>query len=381
MPIRPPRVAIQHVEIKGFKSIRNATVELKPTNILIGANGAGKSNFVSFFAFAVASLDGALDSFVNLHGGATAFLHNGAKQTKHIFWRFDVESDEGSGSLAQELSFKAPDSLASIPVRSAQHDGSSGGTMFINDSFAICAAKGHPQADRIFNGIRDGIAVYHFHDTSINGPLRGPADITATLRLDGAGSNLSAVLFSYEQSDKRRKRTSSTKPYSSSTLERITRTVRKFFPGFDRFVLVPEADEQRILLRWRHRESNHIYGPHQFSDGTLRAIALITLLLQPKEDLPNLIVIDEPELGLHPMGIELIAGLIHAASLNCRIIVSTQSTTLLDFFEPEQVVVVEAEKGASRFRRLSRSELSRWLKSYSLSELWRKNVVGGSPLP
>ena len=136
-----------------------------------------------------------------------------------------------------------------------------------------------------------------------------------------------------------------------------------------------------MLLRWRHRASDRIYGPHQLSDGTLRAIALITVLLQPKEDLPNLIVIDEPELGLHPVGMELIAELIRAVSLHCQVIVSTQSATMLDFFDPEQVVVVEDAKGASRFRRLDRRELSRWLKTYSISDLWRKNVVGGSPLP
>ncbi len=254
-------------------------------------------------------------------------------------------------------------------------------TTFVEDICAVRAAQGRSHADKIYNGIRDGIAVYHFHDSSIKGPLRGPADISATLRLDGAGSNLPAILFSYEKAEKARKLSSSNRTYSSGAFARISRTVRKFFPGFDKFVLTPEADEQRILLRWRHRDSDHVYGPHQLSDGTLRAIALITLLLQPKEDLANLIVIDEPELGLHPVGMELIAELIRAASLHCQIMVSTQSTTMLDFFEPEQVVVVEAEKGASRFRRLNRKELSRWLKSYSLSDLWRKNVVGGSPVP
>src|SRR5262249_16086252 len=236
-------------------------------------------------------------------------------------------------------------------------------------------------AQKILNGVRDGIAVHHFHDTSIKGPLRGPADISATLRLDGAGSNLPAILHSYERLENAGKLVRSKSKYSSGAFGRISRAVMKVLPGFEKFVLVPEADGQRILMRWRHRDSTYTYGPHQLSDGTLRAIALITLLLQPKEDLPNLIIIDEPELGLHPLAIELIAGLIRAAALHCQVIVSTQSTMLLDFFEPEQVVVVDAEKGASRFQRLNRRELSRWLASYSISEIWRKNVVGGSPLP
>jgi predicted ATPase len=381
MPIRPPRVQIRQVEINGFKSIRKATLDLKPMNVLIGANGAGKSNFVSFFALAAASLDGFLTSYVNLYGGANAFLHQGARGTESIFWQLDVESEEGSGSLAQELSFKAPDSLTYTPLFAKEHANSTDWTTFVNDICAVRAAQGRSHGIKIYNGMKDGITVYHFHDTSIKGPLRGPADISATLRLDGAGSNLPAILFSYEKAENSGKLSSSTKAYSSGTFARISRTVRKFFPGFDKFVLAPEADEQRILLRWRHRDSDHIYGPHQLSDGTLRAIALITLLLQPKEDLPNLMVIDEPELGLHPVGMELIAELMLAASRHCQIIVSTQSTTMLDFFEPEHVVVVEAEKGTSRFRRLDRRQLSRWLKSYSLSDLWRKNVVGGSPVP
>ncbi len=382
MPLRPPRVTIRRVEIEGFKSIRKASLDLQAVNVLIGANGAGKSNLASFFALVPAALDQTLTNFVNLHGGANAFLHQSARLTERIAWKLDVCTDEGDGAIAQELIFKAPDSLAYVPLYTEERAPVAPWTMFVNgDVCAVRAEQGRHHAIKIYEGIKEGIGVYHFHDTSLKGPLRTAADITATLRLDGAGSNLPSILYSYEQAEKGYKGNGKTSRYSSGPFARITRTVRKFFPGFDKFVLVPEADKRRILLRWRHRDSGHVYGPHQLSDGTLRAIALITVLLQPKEDLANLIVIDEPELGLHPVGIELIANLIKAASLHCQVIVSTQSTTLLDFFEPEQVIVVEAEKGASRFRRLDKRELSRWLKTYTVSELWRKNVVGGSPLP
>jgi len=381
MPLRPPRATIQKVEIKGFKSIRNATLDLQPVNVLIGANGAGKSNFVTFFATVHASLDGLLDGYVNLHGGANAFLHQGPRFSDHIYWSLDVATEEGIGCLAQQLSFKAPDSLSYTGLYSKVGNGRTSLPTYRSDICAISAEKGREHSVKIFNGIKDGIGVYHFDDTSLKGPLRGPADLSATLRLDGVGSNLPAILYSYEGLELRRSHSAARKQFTSGAFARITRMVRKFFPGFDKFVLAPEADGQRILLRWRQRGVATVYGPHQLSDGTLRAIALIALLLQPKEDLPNLIVIDEPELGLHPTGIELIAGLIRAASRHCQVIVSTQSTTLLDFFEPEEIVVVEAEKGTSQFRRLDRHELSRWLRSYTISELWQKNVVGGSPLP
>src|SRR5262249_46703272 len=199
MPIRPPRVKIQQVEIKGYKSIGQAALDLQPVNILIGANGAGKSNFVSFFAMAASSLDGALNGYVNLHGGAGAFLHQGAKLTEHISWNLDVATEEGEGRVAQELSFKAPDSLAYTPLYSKNRHPSADWTIFAADICAVRASGGRVHAQKILNGVRDGIAVHHFHDTSIKGPLRGPADISATLRLDGAGSNLPAILHSYER--------------------------------------------------------------------------------------------------------------------------------------------------------------------------------------
>ena len=380
MPLRPPRVRINRVEIEGFKSIRNASLDLSSVNLLIGANGAGKSNFASFFAMTSASLNGSLSGYVDPHGGARSFLHQGAKFTDQIYWKWDVSTEGGDGSVVQLLSFKAPDALIYSTHHSKVEHSIDLQTTIFDDVCAIRTERSRLHNRRIFNGLKDGIGTYHFQDTSINGPLRGPADVSETLRLDGDGKNLPAILHYYEEAEKSSKSSSKSKP-SSQAFTRITRTVRKFFPGFDRFVLVPEADDRRILLRWRHRDSDQVYGPHQLSDGTLRAIALITLLLQPKEDLPNLIVINEPELGLHPVGIELIAELIQAVSLHCQVIVSTQSTVMLDCFEPEQVVVVDAEKGSSTFRRLDRRELARWLKSYTISDLWRKNVVGGSPLP
>jgi predicted ATPase len=108
-------------------------------------------------------------------------------------------------------------------------------------------------------------------------------------------------------------------------------------------------------------------------------MALITLLLQPEDDLPSLIILDEPELGLHPYAISLIAALIRSASVYTQVILATQSTNLLDHFEPEDVIVVEQRQGCSLFKRLEPNKLTAWLEEYSLSELWEKNVIGGSP--
>jgi predicted ATPase len=118
--------------------------------------------------------------------------------------------------------------------------------------------------------------------------------------------------------------------------------------------------------------------PYHFSDGTIRFICLTTALLQP--NLPSTVIIDEPELGLHPYAIEILAELINAASQKTQVIISTQSPALVDYFEPEDIIVVNRENGASTFRRLDADRLSSWLEDYSLGELWRKNVISGGPV-
>jgi predicted ATPase len=182
------------------------------------------------------------------------------------------------------------------------------------------------------------------------------------------GGNLAAIVYLYQQ----------TNPF---IYRRIVATVRHVMPAFEDFVLEPQRlNPKNILLNWRQKGNEYIFGPHQLSDGTLRAMALITLFLQPKEDLPSLIVVDEPELGLHPHAIDIITGLIRAASLETQVIVTTQSTAFLDYFDPEEVIVVDSRWGQSTFRHLNLEELKYWLKDYSVGELWEKNVLGGGPL-
>jgi len=167
----------------------------------------------------------------------------------------------------------------------------------------------------------------------------------------------------------------------SAYYRRIVEAIRQVAPFFDDFVLVPKAetDDRQILLNWKDRDSEHLFGPHQLSDGTLRAMALITLLLQPEEELPPLIVLDEPEIGMHPYAIEVLASLIRGASPHRTLIVATQSVSLINYFEPEDIVVVSRSDGQSRFERQNSQTLAAWLKEYAIGELWEKNLIGGTP--
>lgn len=220
------------------------------------------------------------------------------------------------------------------------------------------------ETSRFFSQFR----VYHFHDTSETAKIRQPGYIEANQGLYSDGGNLAAMLYLYQQTRPR-------------VYRRIVATIRHIMPMFDDFALEPQRlNPKNILLNWRQIGSEYVFGPHQLSDGTLRAMALITLFLQPAEDLPSVTIVDEPELGLHPHGIEIIAGLIRAASLTSQVILTTQSTTFLDHFDPGEIVVVDDEQGHSLFRRLDPDQLKDWLEDYSVGELWEKNVLGGGPL-
>ena len=134
-----------------------------------------------------------------------------------------------------------------------------------------------------------------------------------------------------------------------------------------------------MLLQWREKGSDLVFNPDQASDGTLRAMALVTLLLQPYDSLPDVLILDEPELGLHPYAINIIGSLINSVANHCQVILATQSPLLVDCFEPEDIIVVERNERESSFKRLVEADLEDWLEEYSLSELWNKNVLGGRP--
>ncbi len=164
--------------------------------------------------------------------------------------------------------------------------------------------------------------------------------------------------------------------------DRIVSTMRKVLPEFGDFELGPSRlNPNDIILDWRKQGFDYLFGPHQISDGTIRAMALCTLFLQPENFLPDVIVLDEPELGLHPNALEIIAGLMRAASEKAQVIVATQSQTFLNFFEPDEIVIVESQKAESRFDRLDPEKLKDWLEDYSIGDLWQRNVIGGGPLP
>lgn len=224
-----------------------------------------------------------------------------------------------------------------------------------------------------YGTILSSCQVFQFSDTSSESHIRNNVYIGNDKSLYSDGGNLAAYLYTLKNSNNYKK-----------YYERIVKRIRLVIPQFSDFSLEPStiSDRKNILLDWK--EKNHqeyVFGPHQLSDGSLRFMALTTLLLQPPEKLPKIIIIDEPELGLHPTALSVLAGMIRTASQHSQVLIATQSTRLVDEFNCEDIIVAEwdTKENSSKFKRLDKEQLGEWLENYSLSELWEKNVLGGQP--
>ena len=364
------RLAVKTLKVTGFRSFRSVCCDFGALNVLIGANGAGKSNLLSLINLMVHALDGRLDEFVQNRGGAKALLHLGPGTTKQISIQAVLQTGAAENILLQTFGFKPPDSLYCVQTHGDSHSWVENENVLVVDSLWSVVQPRHESvsAHLVVERFRTRVAMLHLLDTSLTAPVRQDCYINDNGMLRPDGGNLAAVLYLFRQ----------TKP---RVYQRICSAVRKVVPGFDDFVLEPrQLAPDSILLNWRQKGSDYVFGPHQISDGSLRAMTLIAMLLQPESSLPDLIILDEPELGLHPHAASMIAGLIRAAAVKSQVVVCTQSPTFVDEFLPEEVIIVEAPDRESRLRRLNPESLKSWLEEYSLGELWQKNVLGGGPV-
>jgi predicted ATPase len=365
---------LKRVILEGFKSIRSMDLELRPLNVLIGSNGAGKSNLVSFFKMLNEMMAGRLQQYIATSGRAQSLLHYGPKVTPQINARLEFEVDNGVDTYTMRLFHAAGDTLVfteeslsslqtGFPKPKVISLGSGHGETRIGQE----ADQGEPTA-KVFRHLLNHCRVYHFHDTSATARARQYNYIGDNRWLMPDAGNLAAFLLRLRDDN------------GGSVYQRIVSTIRLIAPFFDDFDLEPSGpNKKEVILNWRDRGSDQVFGPHQLSDGTLRAMCLVALLLQPVSELPKLIVVDEPELGLHPYALNLVAALFKKASHHTQVLVSTQSSSFLDNFDPEDIIVVNREDGASRLVRPDAQKLEAWLEEYSLGEVWEKNVIGGGP--
>lgn len=344
---------LDKIEIKGYKSIKELSLEIEPINILIGSNGSGKSNLLSFFSFLENIYKQNLQRYVALQGGVDKFLHKGSKQTSEISAKVSLKDNAYSFRLE-------PAETGFIFIEE--------GAWYYNhmNNLAVYTSEAKIKTTTSFR-IRyiqeylESIRKYHFHDTGPNSPFTRLSNLASDrFILYEDGRNLAAFLYEIRANYK--------KHYNF-----IIRIIQSVAPYFSDFYL--EADTNgNIGLFWKSKYSSTIYSVNDFSDGTLRFIALTVLFMQP--NLPSTIIIDEPELGLHPFAINKLSALIKsAAKKGTKIILATQSTDLISHFEPEDIVTVDLIEGASKFQRLSNASLEKWLADYTIDDLWKRNII------
>ena len=356
---------VRRVVLKGFKSIAKMELELGPLTVMIGANGAGKSNFLGLFEMMRNMAESNLQVYIGKAGGADRVLHYGQKTTDAL----EIEIEGESFNYRCRLVPTSNDSLVfereTLTNGESQRELLKGGnreSLMEETDFSEGDDKGEEFS---LVGVMKRWNVYHFNDTSDSARVKKNAVIDDNRVLRTDGSNIAAILSLFRKKH-------------DAHYRNIVDTVRMAAPFFDDFVLEPSKLKQdTIKLEWRHRESDAYFDAAALSDGTLRFICLAALLQGP--ELPPVILLDEPELGLHPYALTLLSGMIRGAAAKTQVIVSTQSVGLVNQCAPEDIVVVDREKGESRFRRLTSEELSGWLEDYGLGELWEKNVFGGRP--
>ena len=384
---------LKTLSIRGFKSIEKLeNFEPGALNVLIGANGSGKSNFVEFFRLLGAIRQKRLQLYMKRNAPADGYFHKGIKQTPHI------EADLSFGEYCDYHIRLAPTTLGNVLIEkefgnvpieiekeSGKWHGPSGPGPFSGREFAgglesqwwtLGVAPPPMQLFKPGGSIATNRydpnaplsppswQVYHFHDTSSTAGMRRDVGVYQSNTLESNGDNLAAFLWHL--------RNEYVNIYE--LLQKMIQRVMPYFLDFS-FSKKEGKNEELVRLTWRQKDTDYIFQPGHFSDGTLRYICLATVLLQPFP--PDIIVLDEPELGLHPEALSVLGGLIRSASARMQIILATQSPVLVNEFEPEQIITVDAVDGATRFNRLDAASLSDWLNDFTVGELWQKGTIRG----
>ena len=361
---------LDQLQINGYKSIESVKLELTALNILIGANGAGKSNFINFFKFIKKMVDQDLPLYTAEQGGANKLFHFGKKTTDEITFELLFTPNAYKATLIADVN----DRLIFKDEKTyffADKIGYKGGTKThsLNNVGGINSKLPNQKFStsiegRIVSYIQDW-KIYHFHDTSATAKVKQTCNIHNDSVLASDGANLAAFLRAVRE-------------YKPTSYQQIIRTISRVAPFFQDFILEPEGNNKKtIKLKWKHKGTDEYFDAHDLSDGTLRFICLTTLLLQPFP--PTIILLDEPELGLHPFALSILASMFRKVSIDTQIICSTQSVTFTDHFNIEDIVVVDKINNKTLFKRLKKEKYDDWLEEYSLGEIWQKNLIGGVP--
>lgn len=363
-------ILIKRISIQGWRSIKEiSSYEPGKINVLIGANGAGKSNLVSFFKFLrqILSPVGHLQSYISENGHASANLHYGPDVTKIISSEIVLSTDIGLNYYRFALKYVKPDKLIFA------NEGYKFENFGEDEQYLECGSTGQEEANIVKVGndftkaitqFINNITIFQFHNTGDTAGMRNNSHINNGSYLRSNGENIASVLYNLSINH-------------VAHYVRLVNTLRLVFPFFDDFVFYNDSDY--FLLKWKESGQKYELNASQASDGMLRTICLFTLLMQPQKKLPQVILIDEPELGLHPVAINLLMGVIQEASINRQIFICTQSPQIVDQSDFNDIVVLNREYGHTSLYKPKENEFKDWLDTYTNSQIWEKNLIGGRP--
>jgi predicted ATPase len=360
---------LETLHIQNYKSIRDQTLNLGRLNIFIGGNGSGKSNLISVFRFLREIVTENLAGYTATKGGADTLLYFGRKRSKYLAFRLEFAEGQTSNAYRVRLAPNEEDGLFVQIEEVFYHERSRyqnpySRTIALNAKESKLRAENHICARQALRDM-ERYRVYHFHDTSDSAAVKSTCEVEDNRFLRPQAENLAAFLYWMQEK-------------FPDNFANVEDTVRQIAPFFDGFQLAPSRlNESRIRFEWREQGSDTYFNAHALSDGTLRFICLATLLLQP--DLPGMVLLDEPELGLHPAAVALLSNLLASAATRTQLLVATQSVTLINQLEPPDVWTVDREDEQSVFRHLAGEDMSAWLDDYALGELWEKNLLGARP--
>ena len=353
--------------VRGFKSLKHVSINFQKTNVMIGINGAGKSNILKLFEFISHIRRGALKYYTNQQGGASHFTYLGTKMTRNI----EIEIYFNNTIYKIILESTTLDLFQIINEKIITNDDE---IILTNNEIEtkyppnrlVELKTDNKSVIKILRTL-EKLTVFHFPDTTSSSGMKIGSSRTDTRSLKEDASNLASILLKMKQSD-------------FKAFKTIEQRLSLFVPFFDSLDLRidPSSKDGKILLEWRHKYNKQLFGPNDISDGTIRAIAILTAIYQNVKD-QTFICIDEPELGLHPKAITFISETIRSQRNNMQILVATQSPKFLDKYILEEIIVVEYKNGESIVDKLDIPHLKEWLEDYSTGDLWEKNLLGGRP--
>jgi len=362
---------ISEISIRGFRSLKDIErLQLPQLTVLIGANGVGKSSFIRFFEMLGWMLRAQnLQEFVVRKGGGDDQFFMGSRVTPQIKAELRIATGKGFNDYRVEMAhLSAGDTLMLTHEAYRYSDASKPGEAGWSKMSGIGKESSLPEqknktAQTIYSLLRQ-CSTYQFHDTSANASIHQRWDVSDSVRLRSDGGNLAAVLLDLRDNDAPR-------------YKQLVRQIQRVFPTLDDFVL--ESVAGKVLLRWKSKFSDKVFGAHLTSDGSLRLFCLLTLLSLPDERLPDMLFFDEPELGLHPHAITLVSEMLKRVARTRQVFIATQSPYMVDCFDLENLIVAEARDGATTLRNLQKAQYQQWLDDdYLLSDIWLKTPVGVS---